>query len=288
MWLWVVLAWCVVAGTLATIHHRVRRLQPDVQPEVAAFLLRFETALAERHPDVHFLGMLPGRFACLLRVRGQETPVSLHDIYRQVEAWPDSFDGAVASLVRDIVEIGLDRVEDFDFATAAPLLLPQIRSRAWLDEQGRFGDSGLVHRVLNDELVVVYVVDDSHTMVFVCRAHVRLWQRTEADIHQLACANLARRGDGGMRQPAQEPVRLHSGDGYDAARVLLLGHEAESEGLLVAIPERDTLWVGTPEGQNLAALMATTEAIAGQSPHPVSARVWQLKDGQLAPLPESR
>ena len=54
-------------------------------------MLRFETVLAENPPDVTCLGMMPGRFACLLRVKGQETPVGLHDAWRHAEAFPDGF-----------------------------------------------------------------------------------------------------------------------------------------------------------------------------------------------------
>src|SRR5690606_24630333 len=125
----------------------------------------------------------------------------------------------------------------------------------------------LVHRPLNDDLATVYVLDDPHCMVFVCREHLRRWRKTETDVHNLALANLARLGAGvdGASATA-EPMVVQSGDGFDAARVLLL---EQAEGLLVAIPDRDTLWIGPENGQNLEQLMATTEAIARQSPHPV-------------------
>ena len=76
MWLWGILGWLAASAAVATWHHRLRRQRPAYPPEVAAFLVRFETVLAESHPTVGFLGMLPDRFACLLRVEGQETPVS--------------------------------------------------------------------------------------------------------------------------------------------------------------------------------------------------------------------
>lgn len=251
-----------------------------VSPEVAAFLARFENELGRRHPNVGFLGMLPGRFACLLRVDGQETPVALHDAFRHSEAYPEAFPRMVDRLVRDIGEVALDRVDDLDFAEAAPRLLPQVRSRQWLEQRGCFGDSGLVHRRLNDELVTVYVVDDPNCMVFVCRAHLQRWRKSDADLHNLAIGNLARLGTAGLarRDSAQEPVLLQSGDGYDASRVLLL---EGTDGLLVAIPDRDTLWIGPEGGQNLEQLMATTGEIARESAHPISPTLFRLTDGQL-------
>lgn len=280
MWLWGILGWLAASAVVATWHHRLRRAQPAFSPEVAAFLVRFETVLAEAHPTVAFLGMLPDRFACLLRVEGQETPVSLHEAFRHSEAFPDAFPRMVERLLADIREVGLDGVADLDFADVAPLLLPQVRSRAWLEEHGCFGDSGLAYTRLNDELVTVYVIDDPQCMVFVCRAHLQRWRKVEVDLHNLAVANLARLGREGLQKvgAAAEPLLVHSGDGYDAARVLLL---EQAEGLLVAIPDRDTLWVGREQGQSLEQLMAATEEVARNSPHPVSPQVWRIKDGQL-------
>jgi hypothetical protein len=286
MWLWVSLAWVIAAGVAAALHRRWRVVAAEPTPELAAFVLRFENQLTVAHADVAFLGLLPDRFACLLRVDGQETVVSLHQLYRHAEAHPDAFPQAVATLVAEIREIGLDRVGDLDFAAAAPLLLPQVRPREWLTTQGTFGDSGLAHTPLNDELVVVYVLDDRANMTFVCREHLRRWRKDVVDLHNLALANLARRGSSVPDAATHEALVLQSGDGFDAARVLLLARQ--HEGLLVAIPDRDTLWVGPEAGQDLGKLMATTEAIAEHAAHPVSGRVYRLTDGRLAPVPTRR
>jgi len=116
-------------------------------------------------------------------------------------------------------------------------------------------------------------------MVFVCREHLRRWRKNEDDLHNLALQNLARSG-GTITANDHEPVVVRSGDGFDAARVLLL---EEAEGLLVAIPDRDTLWVGPESGTSLENLMATTAQIAERAAHPVSPSVWRVKDGRLAP-----
>src|SRR5262245_26846420 len=193
MWVWLAVGWCGVSVALALLHHRLRRGQPSLPPEVEQFLLQFETALA-RHPNVEYLGLLPGQFACLLRVRGQETPVSLHEVFRHSQAFPGAFDEGVARLLAEIDEIGLDRVGDHEFGGVATVLLPQVRSMQWVEQQGRFGDSALVYRKLSEDLATVYVIDDPHTMVFVCRAHLQQWRRSVEDVHQLALANLQRRG----------------------------------------------------------------------------------------------
>jgi hypothetical protein len=287
MWLWVALGWCGIAVVVGMVHRRWRRTTDRFPPEVAAFVLRLENELAAAHPDVAFLGLLPDRFACLLRVDGQETVVGLTELFRHASAQPDGFTRLCARLLADVREVGLDRVGDLDFAAVATQLLPQVRSTDWLATHGRFGDSGLVHTPLNDELVTCYVVDVAASMVFVCRRHLALWRKSVADIHHLALANLQRRGTDGLPkadQPAQA-VTLQSGDGFDAARVLLL---PPADGLLVAIPDRDTLWVGPEQGQNLEQLMATTEAIAEQASHPVSGQLFRVTDGRLAPVSAPR
>lgn len=243
-------------------------------------MVRFETVLAQEYPQVEFLGMLPDQFGCLLLVEGQETPITLHDAFRHEMAFPDAFPDFVARLMDEIRDVGLDRVEDLDLAFAAQELLPQVRSREWLDEKGCFGDSGLIHRRLNDQLVTVYVVDDPNSMVFLCRGHLKRWRKSEEDVHNLAVANLARLDPSQAAQlrAVTEPMRVDIGDGYDAARVLLL---EEADGLLVSIPDRDVLWVGNEHGANLESLMADTREIAAKAIHPISPDVFRVTDGQL-------
>jgi hypothetical protein len=119
-------------------------------------------------------------------------------------------------------------------------------------------------------------------MVFVCRAHLQRWRRSVADLHQLALRNLQRRGGASVAEfSTGDPVLLQTGDGYDAARVLLL---PESEGLLVALPDRDTLWIGHEEGNDLVALMRQAGAMARAAPHPVSQNLYRVRDGYLEPV----
>lgn len=284
MWLWIA-AWAAASLVLVFAHRRFRRSLPAIDPEIAAFLVRLETELARSHPDVAFLGVLPDRIACLLRVEGQETEVSLRELFRHADASDDAFTRLVAGLIADIREVGLDRVGDLDFAAVAGMLLPQVRSREWVDQQGTFGDAGLVFTELAAGLCVVYVVDGDSSMVFVCRALLRRWGRSVADVHNLALANLRRLGKPLPDGLPAEPVVLQTQDGYDAARVLLL---EPRDGLLVAIPDRDTLWVGPESGQDLARLMATTEHIAASSPHAVSPRLFRLNAGRLEPVADPR
>lgn len=285
MWLWIGTAWVVVAALGVVLHHRLRRRSSPYPPEVVRFVLQLESELAAAHPNVVFLGMLPDRFACLLAVDGQETPVGLREAFQHAEAFPEAFSRTVAQLVEDIREVGLDRSEDLDFSAAAQLLMPQVRSRSWLEEQGTFGDSGLVHTALNDDLVVVYVIDDPSCMLFLCRAHLQRWGRTTTDVHNLALSNLASAGSGGLDDVAAEAVLLRSGDGFDASRVLLL---QEHDGLLVAVPDRDTLWAGPEAAANVDQVAGTAATLARTAVHPVSSKVYRITGGRLQPVSAQR
>ncbi|MFM1872801.1 MAG: hypothetical protein RL398_2223, partial [Planctomycetota bacterium] len=236
VWLWATLGWLAASAGAAALFHRLKAADGAVPSGVRSFVLGLENELAKNHPGVEFVELLPDRFACLLSVDGQQTPVSLHRLHEQAAAAPDTLPALVAQLVADLREVALDRVEDLDFARAAELLLPQVRSRSWIEERGRFGDSGMVSRPLGEELAVVYVLDHDSSMVFVCRAHLQRWRKTAEDLHNLAVANLAKRGDPRVDAATakSQPFVLQTGDGYDAARVLLL---RGCDDLLVAMPD---------------------------------------------------
>jgi hypothetical protein len=278
--------WCALAVVLAAAFHRFRRRPPAFPPEVQAFLAELESLL-RAHDGVEWLGMLPGRFACLLRVRGQETPVSLHELFRRGVAFPDKLPQAVAQLLEEIEEVGLDRIEHHEFGGVAVDLMPQVKSLAWVEQQGRFGDSALVSRRFGGDLAIVYVIDDPDSMTFVCRAHLKRWNRGADDVHQLAMQNLRTRSAHGVPIAQKgSPTMLQTGDGYDASRVLLM---SGGDDVLVAMPDRDVLWVAIDEGQDLAALERKASAMAAVASHPVSGSVYRLAaDGPQHVVASSR
>ncbi len=280
MWPWILGGWVFLSVGVAAVFHRLRRSQALFAPEWQGFLRDFADELARRHPDVTYCGLVPKRMSVVVRVRDQETPIPLNALFRHFQAFPDSMPRLVDRLVEDILDAGLDYTSDHVFADVAIDILPQIRRRAWAESR-RFGDEGLVYRALGDDLVIAYVIDDPTSMVFVCRAHLRQWSRSEEDLYRLASGNLERRTKEEPPVPGEgSACLLHSGDGYDAARVLLLDPES-SEGLLVAIPDRDMLWVGAETGRDLAMLMAVNEELNRNASHPVSPHLYRWSDGEL-------
>ena len=135
-----------------------------------------------------------------------------------------------------------------------------------------------MHRPLGADLAVCYVIDDPSCMVFVCQAHLRQWRKNEEAVWQIAYRNLQRRAR--VPLPAEGgPVLVRTGDGYDASRLLLLGQEAE--GLLVAVPDRDVLWLCSEQEAALGELCARNADWNRTAAHPVSPHLYRVRGGEL-------
>ncbi len=285
---WIAFGWLGLSlATAAAFHVVRRRYRPvSIPPEVRIFLRDLDEIVRAQHPEVSIRGMLPGRFTMVFDVQGQEVPVPLHQIFRHATAFPEAMSQMVDTLMREIAAGGLSRVSDHRFEDVAPRILPQVRSAQWVSERSpAFGDATLVSRELASDLRVCYVVDDPWSMVFVCRAHLRQWGIEAEAVHKLATQNLRRLSGSSLPVPGatDEPIVVRTGDGYDAARVLLLDPE-QAEGLLVAMPERDTLWLGSTapsSGGGLLSLMAINREHSEAAAYPVSPTVYRLHDGQL-------
>lgn len=282
---WILVVSLVVLVGLWVAYRRHRAFRDQSLGEAANFLLDVLAEIRHRE-DVEFRGALPGAFAILLAVRGQEVPVALDQLYRHCRAFPHRLPRLLDCLVEEIEEHALDRPEDHRFAEVATQILPQVRPLSWLHENGpAFGDSALVHRKLGPDLAICYVIDDEWSMVFLCQAHLRLWCRSEEDMFQLARQNLARRSVSSIPMPdgAKPSVVLRSGDGYDAARVLLLDHD-ELEGFVIAMPEQDVLWLGRESDHSLGSLSALNHQQSERAAHPVSPELYRMQDHELVPI----
>lgn len=285
-WEWFA-AWLAASLGAAFAFHRVRgRSRPtQVPPEVREFVRRFEEEMTARHPAVGLVGMVPGKFAAVLDVHGQQTPVALHALFRHWRAYPEAFPRLLDRLVQEVEEDGLEQPGDHLFEDVATRILPQLRTREWVAESGpRFGDSALVHRFHGSDLAICYVIDDPWSLVFVAQAHLRQWRRSEEDLYHLALGNLRRIGGAELPLPeAGKEVVVREGDGYDATRALLLDPE-RVEGLLVAIQERDGLYLARDPEQSLESLMEVQEKRCEDAVHPVSSRLYRMQSGELVPV----
>ena len=225
---------------------------------------------------------IEGSYNVVLSVRGQEVPVPLDQVFHAWRADPERLGETMEQLLTEIEESALEQPSDHPFAAVATRVLPQVRSQDWVRTNGpALGDGALVNRPLGAGLSVCYVIDDPWAVVFVCQAHLRQWGCTDEALHQLAVQNLEARSRGNVPLPevGQGPVCVQSGDGYDAARVLLLNPE-EVQGLLIGMPNEDELWLSREAQPTLESLMgeaASRESAAAA----VGTSLYRIEDGQL-------
>jgi len=278
---WIVIGWVVCAVGVAALHHRLRRRFEPGARRHEPLLLDLARDLATNHPEAEFRGILPHRFSCILAVEGQETVVPLHDLHHAREAGPSAFRAAVDELVQRIRRDHLDRVEHHDFGRVASLLLPHVRPAKWLSGLGVGGDARLVHRRLTRELVVAYAIEREHDLVFVSEAHLAQWGRSEQDLWNLARNNLAQRSPELLAQLGglEGALVCSKEDGLDASRVLLLLDRAD--GMLVAVPDRDTLWVAPASCSGIGHVRNQLATLMQSAEFPLSAAVHRVCNGGL-------
>ena len=266
---------------------RALRGERDANPtqDLQAFVDALTAQIHAQGPDYLVRGIVPGTFTMILCIRGQEVPVPLDNVHRHYVTFPDQLPEVARQLLSEIEEVGLETPTDQVFVDAAMRVLPQICRLDWVYENGpAFGDSSIVHRDLGSNLAICYVIDDPWSVVFVCQAHLNFWERTEEDIFHLANQNLRRMSTVDMPVPSATdgPVRVGEGDGYDAARVLLLDPD-KAAGLLIAIPERDSLYLGCEtHRKSLSKLMTAGET----ADHPVSRELFRIEGQALVPVSE--
>jgi uncharacterized protein YtpQ (UPF0354 family) len=247
---------------------------------------RVRRELAWRHPDVVWVGADFEDLSIQCRIRGQDTVIAVGPLLVALQEDPASLPTLVAAMVREQKE-RLDDPGREVWSAVVHRLMPQVRTQEWLSEQGlRFGPTALLHRPLGADLVVCYVVDRGDAMTFVSREHAARWGRSLDEVDERAISNLAEwSGDCVVRTgPDREGTAVQRGDGYDAARVLLLD-PFHAEGLLLAIPSRDVLWLGGPEKVvDIGALRREVESVAERAVQPVSRELYTVRRGQLVPV----
>lgn len=281
MWEWILVVGAILCGGVAWKLRRPAGEDPTADLQVFVELLTKE--ITAYGPNYFVRGVVPGTFTMVIGVKGQEVPVPLDNIHRHFVTFPDQLAVVTSQLLSEIEDVGLEAPEDHRFVDAAMRILPQICRTAWVYENGpAFGDSAIVHRDLGHDLSICYVIDDPSSVVFVCQAHLKFWVRTEEDVFHLANQNLRRMSGEDLPIPCENggPVRVDEGDGYDAARVLLLDAK-QAEGLLIAIPERDSLYLGLEKDrQSMHALVAHGEP----SEYPVSPDLYRVEGRKLIPV----
>ncbi|MEZ4265318.1 MAG: hypothetical protein R3F39_02980 [Myxococcota bacterium] len=166
------------------------------------------------------------------------------------------------------------RAANEDFATGATTLLPKVESRRFVDAyaavlagRGAPESEQLMSRDFGAGLVVLYVRDEGWKFSHITKGQHARWAVTPGTVDAGARSHLYHRAELDWHDPM---VAL--GDGYDAARAVIVGdvfyHLGQDGGVPVAIPDRDHLLVGPA-----ADASATAELYAASRypicPHPL-------------------
>ncbi|MCB9730866.1 MAG: hypothetical protein H6744_14675 [Deltaproteobacteria bacterium] len=142
------------------------------------------------------------------------------------------------------------RTADEDFATGATTLLPKIEHRRFVEAyaavltgRGAPESEQLLYRDFGADLVVVYVRDEGWKFSHITRGQFERWDVSPGTVDAGARSHLYHRAELDWNDPL---VAL--GDGYDAARAVIVGdvfyHLGQDGAVAVGIPDRDHLVVG--------------------------------------------
>ena len=134
-------------------------------------------------------------------------------------------------------------------------------------------------------LVRNLVVDSPRHMCYVTAADIEASGKSASEWLELAARNLAATTEPGWLGPIQPDLPVlagNAGDGYDAARALVLDRltRPTEAGHFIAVPARDWLFAlpATPEAlDRLGVLAAAAAATYRNDPYPVSPKVYWVR-----------
>ncbi|MGU3539029.1 DUF1444 family protein [Methylobacterium sp. A54F] len=229
-----------------------------------------------------------------LQIRIDRQTLYLGDLYKTVE-------GLAPADRRRTIETHLTRAlaaacgprcggEGPSFAEAKARLRIQLSSKAALG-----GTDLLVHRPFSDQLAVTYVLDDKDRYQYVTRAMFEDWGIEAAALEGQASANLetaSADADISLAVADGVPVlaMVMTGDGYDAARLLLPGYlgslrrALKADALTVAAPTRDLLMAWPADSPARAAFAADVRAQMRRGPYGRSDELFRSDAAGLRPL----
>lgn len=143
---------------------------------------------------------------------------------------------------------------------------------------------------MDSGLLVAYVVDEPHGLVYVQHRHLAQAEMGAAELHEIAMANLGKLCAATIEVQKHGPIYGVFGDGnFEASMFLLeslwqrdLAHLVEN-GFAVIVPTRDILaFCDMDSREGLAVLHQMIERVYPRGDHPLSKKIFRLrKSGQL-------
>jgi uncharacterized protein YtpQ (UPF0354 family) len=143
------------------------------------------------------------------------------------------------------------------------------------------------------DVVVAIAIDLTHAYSYVSSANLHRWKVTEELAYEQALSNLERASDGIQIHASEKPQRLlaiQTGDGYDAARLLLpamrkLAVEQLGEPCYAALPNRDflILWARSNPEEFQSMVRAQIRQDSESQPYPLTSTVFVVTQAEVKP-----
>jgi uncharacterized protein YtpQ (UPF0354 family) len=226
-----------------------------------------------------------------LRIREREVTVDLTRFYRAYAANPAQLDAVVQTLVHVLLDEIPERVAR-DFAEIAPLVRPMLKPIELLATVRDRGVAMIAYREFLADLIITYVIDEKRSVAYINEEQLDRWQVGIDELHDLALANLRHVTEQQVKYTTagegdQRLFIFNSGDGYDAARLLLTDVLAQwarmlPGNLVVGIPNRDFLIALSDADQDiLQAVAQQIQADALQRDHGLTEQLFTLRNGVI-------
>lgn len=209
-----------------------------------------------------------------LRVRGATLTASLANFYAAYARDPGQLDVVFENFVSAMLGLRADRSSS-DFAALADRIFPMVKPIELLVEVRERRLPMLAYREFLGDLIIAYVIDEERSVAYINEDHLERWGVSVQDLHTCALENLRRRTEAQVKYTTvgageQRLFIYNSGDGYDAARLLLADvlagwARALPGNLVIGIPNRDFLIAFSDANPEiLRAVAAQVQADAAQ------------------------
>jgi hypothetical protein len=252
---------------------------------VARVVLAFEQALARARPDLHIRQQFEHSVTL-----SDGTEVDLARIARVADA-DAALTTATAERLVGLLGDGAAAPAALPFEQVRHDLLPRLVNHVFLAELG--GGAPLCTTTVGHDVHLALVVMVGDRARYVRSSEVDAWGLEPGAARRLALRNLAARSKGARFARGEHEegplVVASSGDGLDAARLLLPGlHAVLAEELpspiVAAVPHRDTLLATTAQSEAaVRALARRAEDARARAPHGISAQLFEVRDGGVVP-----
>ena len=228
-------------------------------------------------------------FELRLRASGADVAADLGTFYAAYMRDPGQLDIVFETFMRSVLGIQPDRSTS-TYSDLSERIYPMIKPLAMLVEVRERRLPMLAYREFLGDLMIAYVIDEDRSVAYINEEHLERWGVSIHDLHAQAIANLRRRTDANVKYTTvgageQRLFIYNSGDGYDAARLLLSdvlsGWARDLPGqLIIGIPNRDFLIAFSDANPEiLRAVAAQVQADAAQQQYGLTEQLFTLEQG---------